>query len=435
MNSVKRMFAYIFRYKLYIFASVFFSVLYAAMNAGSIYLLGPFLKTLFGTREISAPKPEAVSGFLGALKQKSQAAIDSYLGMDDPHTALTRLCVLIIVLIFFKNAFAYLQGYIIAFVEQGVVRDLRHDIYIAYHRLPLSFFQRRRTGDMLSRVINDCTVINDNFNSAFIEILKEPINIAFLLGVMLVISWKLTIFTFFISPPVLLIIARIAKKLRRRTTRSQDRVSELTSVLEETISNIRVVKAFAMEKFEIGKFDLANNSYLKSLIRLVRLRRLSPPVTEFLGVAAVVLVLWIGGSMVLDRRGNLHAEEFMQFIIFMFMLMQAAKRLSDVNVKLQVGIAATGRVFEIIDRKSEVANPEHPVPIRTVQKNVRFRNVWYEYESGTPVLRNIDLNIDAGEMVAIIGPSGGGKSTLMDLLPRFFDPTRGSVEIDGVDIR
>lgn len=435
MNPIKRMLRYISRYKLYFLVSLFFSVLYAATNAGSIYLLGPFLQTLFGTKHPAVVKPEAAAGFLNGLKQHFQALADNYLVIGDPHTALTRLCILIICLIFLKNIFSYFQGYIIAVVEQGVVRDLRHDVYIAYHRLPLSFFQRRKTGDMLSRVINDCTVINDNFNSAFIDLLKEPINISFLLGVMLMINWKLTLFMFFLSPPVLYIIGFIAKKLRRRTTRSQDRISELTSVLEETISNIRVVKAFAMEKFEIGKFDRANNSYFKALMRLVRLRRLSPPVTEFLGVAAVVLVLWIGGSMVLDGRGELHAEEFMQFIIFMFMLMQSAKRLSDVNVKLQVGIAATGRVFEIIDRKSEVTNPPHPVPIQTVRENVRFRNVWYEYEHGVPVLRNIDLSVNAGEMLAIIGPSGGGKSTLVDLLPRFFDPTRGSVEIDGVDIR
>lgn len=435
MNPVKRMLLYILRYKVHFFVSIFFSILYAAMNAGSIYLLGPFLQTLFGTRKTGMSKPEAAYGLLDNIKHYFQARIDDYLGVGDAHTVLTRLCVLIIIIILFKNIFAYLQGYIMAFVEQGVIRDLRNDIYVAYHRLPLGFFQRRKTGDMISRVINDCNTINDNFNSAFIEIAKEPINIVLLLGVMVVLSWQLTLFTFLVAPPSLYIVIRIGKKLRRRTRRSQDCISDLTSVLEETISNIRVVKAFAMEKFEIGKFHRSNNAYFKALIRLARLRRLSPPMTEFLGVSIVVVVLWIGGSMVLGRRGNLAPDEFMLFIGFMFMLMQAAKRLSDVNVKFQVGIAATARVFEIIDRRSEVTGPRNPVPVQAVRETIRFRNVWYEYEPGTPVLRNIDFTVKAGEMLAIIGPSGGGKSTLLDLLPRFFDPTDGAVEIDGQDIR
>jgi len=288
---------------------------------------------------------------------------------------------------------------------------------------------------MISRVVNDCTTINENFNNAFIELIKEPINITFLLGVMILLSWKLTLFTFLIAPPGLFIIMTIGKRLRRRTTKTQDRIADLTSVLEETITNIRVVKAFAMEKFELSRFDRSNNDYFKALIHLFQVRRLSSPVTEFLGVSMVVLVLWLGGSLVLDSRGVLGPDEFMLFIGFMFMLMQAAKRLSEVNVKLQVGVAAASRVFEIIDRKSEVADPPRPVHVDSVREGLRFRDVWYEYEPGTPVLREIHLHVPAGETLAIVGPSGSGKSTLVDLLPRFFDPIRGSVELDGRDLR
>jgi subfamily B ATP-binding cassette protein MsbA len=433
MNQVLRMLRYILRYKGLFSLSIFFSILYALMNAGSVYLVGPFLKTIFGEGKKSAP--EQTAGIFSSAKQSIEAWFDRLLDPSDPHTALTRLCYLIVAAIFLKNLFSYLQGYIMAFVEQGVIRDIRRDVYAAYHRLPLRFFQKRKTGDMISRVVNDCTTINENFNNAFIELIKEPINIAFLLGVMILLSWQLTLFTFLVAPPGLFIIMSIGKRLRRRTTRTQDRIADLTSVLEETITNIRVVKAFAMENFELSRFDLTNNAYFKALIRLFQVRRLSSPVTEFLGVSMVVLVLWIGGSLVLDSRGKLGPDEFLLFIGFMFMLMQAAKRLSEVNVKLQVGIAAASRVFEIIDRRSDIADGPHPVPVSTVRDGIRFRDVWYEYEPGTPVLREINLAVSAGETLAIVGPSGGGKSTLMDLLPRFFDPSDGAVELDGRDLR
>lgn len=433
MNNVMRMLRYILRYKALFSVSIFFSVLYAALNAGSIYLLGPFLQMLFGMKHHA--RAAATGGVFDHIKDEMQTGLDSFLRPENPRVALMKLCLLVVVAILLKNLFSYLQGYIMAFVEQGVIRDLRRDVYAAYHRLPLRFFQKRKTGEMLSRVINDCTTVNDNFNNAFIDLIKEPINMACLLGVMVVISWKLTLYTFLVAPPSLYVIMFIGKKLRRMTTHTQDRIAELTSVIEETISNIRVVKAFAMEAFEILKFDQANNAYFRALIRLFRIRRLSSPVTEFLGVSMVVVVLWIGGSLVLERRGELGPDEFILFIGFMFMLMQEAKRLSEVNVKIQVGITAAGRVFEIIDRRSEITDPPVPRPLAALREGIRFRNVGYEYEPGAPVLMDIDLDVRVGEHLAVVGPSGAGKSTLLDLLPRFFDPIRGSVEIDGCDIR
>lgn len=437
MKQFYRILRYIFRYKMLFTISVFFSILYAIMNGFSVYLIGPFMKTIFKPETVvKTASPQGVSlDFFGRWKAGLQNAFDSLMGYGNPHEILTRLCFLIIFVIFLKNLFSYLQGYIMAHVEQGVVRDIREDVYAAYHRLPLRFFQKRKTGDMISSVINDCNAINDNLNSAFIDLIKEPINIAVLIGVMVAINWKLTLFTFLVAPPSLYTIMRIGQKLRRRATTAQDRIAALTSVLEETISNIRVVKAFAMEKFEIEKFNLANNSYFRSLIRLFRVRRISSPVTEFLGVVTVVLVLWIGGSMVLNQTGELGADKFIVFIAFMFILMQAVKRLSDVNVKMQVGISAAQRVFDVMDRKSDLVVPSHPRPIDSFNDSIQFNHVWFEYDPGAAVLRDIDLTVKAGETVAVVGTSGSGKSTLLDLLPRFFDPLKGSVEIDGHDLR
>jgi subfamily B ATP-binding cassette protein MsbA len=440
MKQLFRIARYMNRFKLLITIGLLCSLGYAAMNAFSVYLVGPFMKTLFTlNRAVTEMAPHGTRAvphmtYFTRLKASVQVIFDEFLGNGSPREALTRLCLLIIAVIVIKNIFSYLQGYVMAYVEQGMISDLREDIYAAYHRLPLRYFQKRKTGDMISRVINDCNTINENLNNSFINIMKEPINVVALVGLMFILSWRLTLFTFLITPPSLYIIRRIGKKLRRRTVRTQDCIAALTSILEETISGIRVVKAFAMGDFEVERFKKANKSYFKALIRLVQMRRLSPPVIEIIGVGMAVAVLWIGGVMVLEY-GVLEPGDFIAFLTLLFVLMQSAKRLSEITVKVQVGVAATDRVFEIIDQPSDVINPPSPLPLDGIRDSITFNNVWYEYEPGVPVLKGINLTVKKGETVAVVGPSGGGKSTMLDLIPRFFDPVRGSVEIDGHDIR
>ncbi len=437
MKSLFRIFSYILHYKMLIFTALLCSFLYAGMNGASVYFIGPFLNQIFSgdpvVEQIAGEKQESAGGLAG-VKDYFNDRIKNVLGSGTPRQVLTRLCYAIIVLIFLKTLFSYLHAYIMAYVEQGVVRNLRRDLYAAYHRLPLRYYQKKKTGELISRVISDCATVNSNLNSSFEILMKEPVSIAVLLFLMIVISWQLTVLTFLVAPPGLLAITIIGKKLRRRSTKSQVKIADMTSVLEETIAGIRVVKAFAMEPFEIERFGKANRSYAKAMVRLLRLSKLSPPVTELLGVGMAVVVLWIGGIFVLEKQW-LEPASFLQFIVFMFMLMQSANKLSNVNAKFQVGIAASQRVFEIIDQPSEVTDPPDPLPIKSVENEIRLRDVWYEYEPDCPVLSDIDLTVKSGETIAIVGPSGGGKSTLVDLLPRFFDPVRGAVEIDGQDIR
>lgn len=443
MKEFIRVAKYILHYKLQVILAIVCSLVYAGMNGASAYLIGPFIRTLFLGQE-PVPAAEAVAdtaaaapvapGFLDTARHALQGWVNGILMGGALQDVLTRLCVLIISVIIIKNIFSYMQGYIMAWVEQGVVRDIRNDLYASYHNLPLRYFQKRKTGDLISRVINDCNTVNTNLNSSLIDLTKEPINIIVLLGLMMIMSWRLTLFTLLIAPPSVWVIGRINRKLRRRTTRMQDRIAEITSVLDETITNIRVVKAFAMERFEIRRFMDANFRYFSAMLRLFWMRRLSSPVTEVLGVTMAVGVLWIGGNLALSGQG-LDAESFMVFIVTMFLLMQSGKKLSDVNSKIQVGIAATERVFSIIDEKSDITDIPDARRISQVAEGIEYRHVWYEYEPGAPVLKDIDLTVRPGENIAVVGPSGGGKSTMMDLLPRFFDPVRGAVVIDGVDLR
>ena len=440
MSPLKRMIKYFGRYKFLIVLAVISSSGFAAMNTFSVYLVGPFLKTLFTygqtipVEQVETDDSTAKTGRLDAIRNNLQSQFDRYMDEGSPRRKLTRICMLILFVVFLKNLFSYAQGYIMAYVGLGIVTKLRNDVYAAYHRLPLRYFQKRKTGDMMSRITNDCNVINENLNSAFLNLLREPINILVILFFMIIMSWWLTLITFIIAPLAVVVINRIGRKLRRRTINTQDRVADLTSVIEETISGIRVVKAFAMESFELKRFHMANRAYLKELIKLFVIRRLAPPVVEFLGVCMAVGILWIGGIMILEHNA-LESQHFLAYLLLLFILMQSGKRLSEVNVRLQVGIAASERVFEIIDQPADVTDPPDPVPIDEFRDRIEFRHVWYEYEKDVPVLKDINFEILAGENVAVVGPSGGGKSTLVDLLPRFFDPTSGSVMIDGRDLR
>ncbi|MFC1508352.1 ABC transporter ATP-binding protein [Candidatus Omnitrophota bacterium] len=436
MKSFFRIVKYILRYKMLFSFGILCSFMYAAMNALSVYLIGPFMKTIFMIDQPveTAGKVSTDIALLDSIKISIRSMFDEFIVQESPRETLTLLCFVIIGVIALKNIFSYLQGYIMAYVEQGMIRNLREDIYAAYHRLPLRFYQKRKTGDLMSRVINDCTIINENINSAIINLMREPINFFVLLSFMFIISWRLSLFSLLVAPPSLYIVGKIGKKLRRRTVRTQDRIAAITSVLEETFTGIRVVKAFAMEKFEISRFNEANNAYFKALLRLVRMRRLASPITEVLGVGIGVAVVWYGGILVLEQM-TLDPENFLAFILLMFVLMQSAKKMSDVAMKIHVGVAATARVFEIIDQPSDVKNVQSPLPISGLSDSITFKDVWYEYEPGVPVLKDIDLEVKAGENIAIVGPSGGGKSTLIDLIPRFFDPTGGMVWIDGHDIK
>ncbi|MFC1607120.1 ABC transporter ATP-binding protein [Candidatus Latescibacterota bacterium] len=432
MKPFFRVAKYILRYKILFMSGLLCSFVYAGMNAFSVYLIGPFMKTIFTLNNPIESEREVLTDpvLFDSIKLSLRETFDEYMRHGSSREVMTRLCLVIISVILLKNVFSYFQGFLMAYVEQGMVRNLREDVYSAYHRLPLRFFQKRKTGDMMSRVINDCNVINN----AFINLMKEPINFLVLFGAMIIISWKLTLFSLLIAPPSLYIIGKIGKKLRRRTIKTQDLIGAITAVLEETFTGIRVVKAFAMERFEVDRFKKANNAYFRSLIKLVQTRRLASPVTEVLGVGIAVIVVWYGGILVLEHK-EFDPENFLVYILLMFVLMQSAKKLSDVTVKLQVGIAATSRVFEIIDHPSDVTDQPSPESITGLNNGITLRDVWYEYEPGVPVLKGIDLDVRAGENIAIVGPSGGGKSTLVDLIPRFFDPSRGVVEIDGSDIR
>ncbi|MDZ7271038.1 MAG: ABC transporter ATP-binding protein/permease, partial [candidate division KSB1 bacterium] len=296
-------------------------------------------------------------------------------------------------------------------------------------------FHGEKAGQLISRVTYDVTVINASITAAINSIFRDPLMILIYLGVMLVLSWKLTLVAALVFPGAGYFIAKFGNKLKRDSLRQQERIADLTSIIQEGIYGARVIKAFAREQYEIRRFERENQRFFDTVVRMTRIRKLGPCVTEYIGVIVGVLVLYVGGMEALRAHGSLSPGAFVLFLGALFSIMEPLKLLGQVHNALKEGVVAAQRVFSVLDTPPQVADRPGAVVLPDFRHEIVFDNVSFAYDRDTEVLREVSLRIKRGEVVAIVGPSGGGKSTLVDLLIRFYDPTSGRILIDGHDLR
>ena len=441
MKTYRRILRYVKPYWAPLAGSLLCILAFTLLSSASLISIVPFLNTLFNVAgENTATSPVLqVPQTLGDQITAFKTQIETWLLAGDRRLALLRLCGVILGLIFFKSLFDYLQAYWMAHVEQGIIKDIRNDLYRHLNELSLGYFHRTRTGQLISRITNDVTLVNGGVSASFVTLIKNPLLIVVYLGMALYLSWRLTLIALVILPTSMAIIGFIGSRLRRASTLSQEKMAEVTSVLQETISGVRVVKAFAMEEFEQRKFQQVASDYFKSLLHITRVSKLAGPMTEFLSAIVGVGILWFGGQQVLSGNG-LSPGDFILFLLVIFSLMQPIKELSSVNNRLQEAAAAGDRIFEIIDLAPEVVSLPGASKIENFNLGIRFDDVGFAYEneaSGKPIeiLQNISVAVKKGEILALVGPSGAGKSTLVDLLPRFYDPQQGRILIDNTDLR
>ena len=441
MTIYLRILKYVRRYWRHLLGSLVCIIFFTLFSSASLVSIIPFLKVLFQQQsEVTLPAvdiPEVQSELESSLTQpidRLRQALESWILTSGKLEALEKLCWVILVLILLKGVFGYLQTYFMAYVEQAVMRDIRNDLYRQLNRMDLAFFHSHRTGELISKITNDVNLINNGISAAFVTLTKNPLLILAYLLLAFYLSWQLTLAVLIVLPFGYLIIRVVGARLRKESTVSQEKMADVTSVLQETISGIRVVKAFAMEEFEIKKFVRETYSYFRSLLRMTRVRNLSSPVNEFLGTAIAVGILWFGGKQVLEGNG-LAPEEFMAFLMVIFSLMQPIKELSSVSTRLHEALAAGDRIFSLMDMQPAIRNKPNAVIIDRFENDIVFEHVWFEYEAGEPVLRDISFTVAKGQVIALVGPSGAGKSTLVDLIPRFYDPTAGRILLDGHDLR
>jgi len=332
-----------------------------------------------------------------------------------------------------KGVFYYGYNYLLEKVGQSVIRDLRNILYSHIQSLPLSFFQKKPTGELISRIISDVTLIQGAVSNVLIGILKDMCQVLFLIGVIFYQDWRMALVSMIALPLVIYPIVNFGRKHRKLSRSNQQTTAEVSNILYETITGNRIVKAFCMEKYEISRFAETLDRLFSIIMRNTKIGAISHPLMEFLGGVGISLVVWYGGSQVLAGKST--PGTFFSFLTALIMIYEPIKGISRINNALQQGIAAAERVFDILDVKPDVAEKQDSIELPLIKDRIEFKDVCFRYDPKTEVLKDINLQVKTGEVLALVGSSGGGKSTLVNLIPRFFDVSSGALMIDGIDIR
>jgi subfamily B ATP-binding cassette protein MsbA len=338
----------------------------------------------------------------------------------------------VILLYLFKGIFEYLQAYLMGYVGQKVITDIRNLIFACLQRQPLSYFDKTPTGTAISRIMNDVNLVQSAVSDAFTAILKDAFTIIGLIGVVFYRDWKLASIAFIVLPFAIYPIVSFGKKLRKISMKTQKSMARITSFLHETITGQRVVKAFSMEEYENRRFQQENEALFFINLKRYKVRALSHPIMEVLGGIAIAVIIFYGGKEVISGKST--PGNFFSFTAALLMLYEPIKRLNKENHNIQQGLAASQRVFEIIDREPEILDKPAAIDLGRVQGAIQFQDVFFRYEDKM-ILKEINLTIERNEVLAVVGESGVGKTTLVNLIPRFYDVAKGSVRVDDVDIR
>ena len=354
---------------------------------------------------------------------------------ETPAESLKVLCLTILFVFFIKNIFLYLKNILLYMVQLNIVKDIRDKLYIHIQGLSLGYFHKEKTGSITSTIINDVEQLQSSLSIAFQKLFVEPINILIFATLLFIISWKLALIAIVIIPLAGIAIIAIGKSIRRKSRRTQKKISHIMQILGETLSSIRIVKAFVNEKEEIKKFSMETANYLNLHLKRAKLDLIAAPITESFGVVIGVILLWYGGTEVILQKG-LIPEDFIRFILILFSILGPIKQMSNVNIKIQAGAASAERIFKLLDTKPQIVEIKNPINMGKFKTSLEFKDVHFEYqEGGELVLDSIGFKINKGEVVALVGASGSGKSTIADLIPRFYDTTTGEITIDGNNIK
>ena len=420
-------------YKRFAFLNIFFNILYAIFSALAYVAMIPMMQILFGTTSKTSVPPnyEGIGQIKNYLENFFNYKITQYMEQDSG-IALLFVISMIISLFFLKNIFNYLAMYFITFLRNGVLMDLRNELFRKTTTLPIYFFSEKKKGDLMARISSDVMEIQHSFLSILELIIRDPLTIIFSLIVMFSFSVKLTLFVLIFLPISGGIISQIGKSLKRKSERVQKEQGEFLSLLEETLSGIKIIKAFNAENAFVKKFKHSTTRFFDFSNRLLNRQNLASPVSEFLGITVISVILWYGGKMVLIDQ-SLNGAIFLSYLGLAYNILTPAKGISKAYYNIKKGDAAAMRVLEILEANDDMEDSPDSVEIKSLKKQIKFNNVFFSYEQ-SPVLENFSLEIKKGQTVALVGPSGSGKSTLANLLNRFYEIDKGSLTVDGTPI-
>ena len=417
-------------------ASILASIVFVFFNSLSIWLTASFISNiLIDFDTLVGIQKELITSNERTANETLKMLTNQLILGSTPLDTLKRLCISIFFIFILKNIFLYLKNFSAGLMQLRVITSLRNQLFNHLTSLSLSFFNSKRAGDLTSIVLNDVATMRRTFSVSLQKLLVEPINILTFITLLFLINWKLTFAAMLILPLAIILMVWVGNSIRRKAKRSSIQIAGIVSILQEVLGAIRIVKAFVMENVEKIKFHRETAQYYRLQKRQMSLRLASSPVTEMIGVTMGVILLWLGGQDVLIDN-SMEPEDFIRFILLLFSILNPIKSLNMVNSEIQTALASAERVYEILDAESTIVDYKDAKPITNLQKSLSFKNVHFSYEdSKNEVLKRISFEINRGEVVAVVGESGAGKSTIADLIPRFFEVSDGSIEIDGKDIR
>ena len=427
-------------YKWLVALNMFFNVLSTIFSLFSFATLIPVLQLLFGltvaeVEPMSLANAQGVQEMLDVLKNNFYFYLQTQIDVNGASYVLLLLGVFMVVLTGLKCLTVWLANYFMVPIRTGVLRDLRESLYRKVVSLPIGFFTEERKGDVMSRMTNDVNEVEASIMSTLDMLFKDPVMIAIYLITLFCISWQLTLFVLLLLPVAILLIGRIGRTLKRASTTGQEQNAEILTQIDETLGGLRVVKAFNAEQKLIARFQNLINATRRTFNRINRRYYLAHPVSEFLGTTLIAILLWFGGLLILSDSAAIDAATFIYYIVIFYSIIGPAKDLSKATYGIRRGMASLERIDRILETQSNIRETENPKPVVDFQSVIRYENVSFAYQTEQVVLKDVNLDIRKGQTIALVGQSGSGKTTMADLLPRFYDPIEGRIIIDGVDIR
>ncbi|QVY65505.1 ABC transporter ATP-binding protein [Polaribacter sp. Q13] len=436
MNHFKDILKFAKPYKKFALLNVFFNILYAVFNVLSVLGFIPVLGILFGKEEKVHQKPvyDGISSIYDYVQGSINFSVTNMLDNGGIDKALLFICVLSFSLFFFKNLFRYLASYVLAFLRNGVVKDIRDKLYNKILELPIAYFSEKKKGDTIARLTADVKEVETTFLTSLETIVREPLTIVFTLISMFAISVKLTLFVFILLPVSGFIISSISKKLKANSLLAQQETGNFLSFIEETLTGLRVIKAFNAEKRIESRFTDSTDKYSKLMTKVIHRKSMASPMSEFLGVTTIIAILWYGGKLVLGENSDMKPQEFFGYIGLFYLVLNPVKAIATTYSDIQKGDASAERIMEVLNTENSIKDKPNAIVKQNFENEIAFKNISFKYKKEY-VLKDFSLTVKKGQTVALVGQSGSGKSTLANLITRFYDVNKGEVTIDGENIK
>jgi subfamily B ATP-binding cassette protein MsbA len=436
MSYFKDILKYEKKYRKFTVLNILFNILYAIFNVLSVLAFIPVLRILFNTDKEVIIKPiyKGLSNLGVYLENNFNYFISQKIINDGEVNVLLFICLLSLSLFFFKNLFRYLASYVITFLRTGIVKDLRDKLYHKIVELPIAYFSEKKKGDIIARMTSDVQEVENSILTSIEALVREPLTVLISISIMLYISVELTLFVFILLPVSGFIISSISKKLKANSAKAQKETGNFLSFIEETLTGLRIIKGFNAERVIAKKFTNSTQSFMKLMTSVFHRQTLASPMSEFLGSATIIAILWYGGSDVLNKTSSLDSSKFLGYILLFYTVLNPIKLITTTFYNIQKGEASAERIMTVLNTKNSIKDKPNAVIKEGFTTKIEFKNISFKYKK-TYVLKDFSLTINKGETVALVGQSGSGKSTLANLITRFYDVNNGDVLIDGHNIK